>query len=104
MIAGLTLSNHAVVTAHTGTDHFVMIQWRYKRQPGIRRHTMACTAVVSRIWMITGFTLRDGIVMTTRTGTENVTMIHSAGLHGRPGCRARLVTGITGIGAVNVIA
>ena len=64
---------------------------------------MASTAVISGIGMITGFALRNGIVMTTRAITDNVAMIHRAGLYRRPGCRARLMTGITGISAVNVI-
>jgi len=46
--------------------------------------------------------LCNHIVMTTTAGTNDITVINSTGSHRRPGCWSRLMTGITGVGGIDV--
>ena len=63
---------------------------------------MAGITGVGAVNVTTGFTARNCSVVTTRTRTDDMTVINSAGLNWSPRCRSRLVTGITGVGAINV--
>ena len=63
---------------------------------------MTGVASVAGINVCCALTAGKRAVMTTDTGTDNMTMIDRADLHRNPGCWARLMTGVTGIGGINM--
>ena len=65
---------------------------------------MTAVTVVRGIRMVTGFALGNTVVVTAGAGTNNLCMVNIARLYRRKGCRARIMTGITGVGAVNMVA
>ena len=65
---------------------------------------MAGIAIVGGIGMISRFTLRDAVIVTAGTGADDMAMINICRLYRCPRYRTRLMTGITGIGAINMVA
>ena len=63
------------MTTDTGANHFIMIQRRDKRQPGIGRYPMTGIAVIRSIGVISWFTCGNGAVMTTDTTTQYLIVI-----------------------------
>ena len=69
MVARFAGSNRAVMTTDTGTDDFIVIQRRNKRQPGIGWYHMAGVTIIRSIRMTRWFALSDSVVMTANACT-----------------------------------
>ncbi len=64
---------------------------------------MASVAGVAAINMGWTFALRNHTIVATGASANDMSMIYSIVGHWSPWCRPRLVTGVTGVGAVNVV-
>lgn len=73
---GLTGGDTAIVTGNTATRNFVVIQRRYERQPGCRRHIVAGLTNVRRGRMAGRFTGCQYAIMTTDTGPQHLVVVH----------------------------
>jgi len=75
MIAGFAGCNSTVVTAHTGTDHFRVIQGCNKWQPAAGWYPVTGITIIRGIGVTTRLALRDGVVMATDTTAIDFIMI-----------------------------
>ena len=104
MISALARSNRSIVTTYTGADHFIVIHGIIgHRLPWRRPRLMTGIAVIGGIYVISAFTRSNHSIMTADTGTDDLVVINGAAIYRRPWCRSWLVTGITGIGAIDMI-
>ena len=65
---------------------------------------MAGIAVIRSVGVIAGFANSSIAVMTAGTRSNHMPMIYCSGLYWCPWRGTRLVTGIAGIGAINMVA
>jgi hypothetical protein len=104
VIARLTGGNRVVMTTGTNTNNFIVVnRVRRDRSPRRRARLMAGVTSIRSTDMRRRFTAGNGSVMATDARANHLIVVNCAGLYGRPGSGTGLMTGITGIGAVNMI-
>ena len=103
MACAFALCNHIVMTATTYTNDFIVIHCVVSDGcPGCWPNLMAGITGICAVDMIDGLATGNHIVMATHTGTNDMGVIHSCVRYGYPGCGSWLMTGITGIRAIDV--
>lgn len=101
MLRRFTRSDDAIMAINTVT-HDIVMTYPSGRFPCLRWYAMTGGAIIVSVQVIAGFAAGDSCVMTVNTSADDLTMVHRRLRHRFPGYRPRLMTGGTGIAAINV--
>jgi hypothetical protein len=75
MISGFASCHAAVMTGHTRTQHFVVIQWNNHRQPVCGRDAMTGFANIRGGWVVARFAGGDTAIMTTEATANHFVVV-----------------------------
>ena len=97
------LRNNIVMATHAGTNDIPMINGVcLNRCPGCWARLMTGIAGICCVDMIARLTGCGCTIMTTKAGTDHFVMVDRTTLYRCPACREDLVTGVAGIGGIDV--